>query len=137
MQNNPINSQLNEVIMSWEQYLNRSLPLMKELADRFYKSIEQQPWGELPQLTEAFLWIFQVFETLAQAGGSSYEAWKDVEQAMNAISHELQTLNDAISDKDPVAVGDILNYEVLPKLEGLHSVVSMIIKHEVAQNETN
>ncbi|MGG1518937.1 hypothetical protein ABE504_26235 [Paenibacillus oryzisoli] len=135
MHNNPIKSQLDEVIISLEQYLNRSLPVIKDLADRFYKSVDLQPWGELPQLTEAFLWIFQVFETLAQAGGSSYADWKNVEQVMSEISRELQALNDAISDNDPVAVGDIVNYEVLPKLEELHSVISAIIKHEVAQNE--
>ncbi|RTE07907.1 hypothetical protein [Paenibacillus whitsoniae] len=133
MPNNHNNSQLNEVVMSWEQYLNRSVPFMKELADRFYRSIEQQPWGELPQLTEAILWIFQVYETLAQAGASSYAVWKDVEQVMSGISRELQALNDALSDKDPVAVGDIMNYEVLPKLEELHNLVSTIIKHEVVQ----
>lgn len=132
MQNNHIKSQLNEVIISWEQYLDYSLPVIKELADRFYKSIEQQPWIELPQLTEAFSWIFQVFESLQQAGASSYDDWKGVKKLMDKMASELHVLHDAISAKDPVTIGDILNYEVLPILEELHGVVSTIIKHEVA-----
>ncbi|NOU66750.1 hypothetical protein GC096_22140 [Paenibacillus sp. LMG 31461] len=131
METNNVRSQLNEVILSFEQYLNRSLPVIKDQADRFYKSLEHQPWSELPQLAEAFSWIFQVFESMTQAGASSYEGWHEVENAIIKFSNELEGLYEAISAQDSVAIGDILNYEVLPILEKIHGFLVIIVEQEV------
>lgn len=127
---------VNELLLSAEEYTNRSLPYIKELTDGFYNNPSPSNWNSLGELFEGIQWLATMFELVDQSTVSPSN-WDEVTQQTVVMKDELQNFEDAMKSTDTVLIADLLQYEILPVFETLSILVKKAIDTEGNRHDLN
>ncbi|WP_147512960.1 hypothetical protein [Brevibacillus massiliensis] len=122
----------NEVLMTANEYLERSLPLISLLSDEFYQGPKQETWEQFEQLIEGLQWMEQTVQYVSN-NKPSCEQWQETFR----WSTELAELEQAVIQQDAVLIGDILRYEILTRLEMLKKELEQEIHNGVINHDLN
>lgn len=105
-----------ETLSSLLSYAKRSLIALPILADEMYEaSISTTSWGKLVDFIEGLQWI--------QTTAVYYEKYRSTLD----FSKELENLNLAVLQKDNILIGDIIQYEVIPRYQEIEDVLAKVI----------
>ncbi|GIO07342.1 hypothetical protein J31TS6_33700 [Brevibacillus reuszeri] len=96
-------------ILSIQEYIGKALPVLSQLFNEFYSTPSQNTWENLGQLVEGLEWIGKAVEFIDSA--ELYDFKKEVEDI--AI---------AVSQKDTGLIGDLIQYEIIPRFEEIRNV---------------
>lgn len=127
---------IGEMLISAEQYLDRAIPAVKILADRFYQGAAADAWGQFEQLLEALQWLSQVISIVEQ-NKQLFPSWESNISIAFSFAGILGNIDEAIKNKDLVLIADILNYELTPMLEKLSEDIQKTIDGEGLRSGTN
>lgn len=105
-----------ETVSSLLAYVKRSLIELPILADEMYEtSVSAASWGKLVDFIEGLQWI--------QTTAVYYEKY----QSTLDFSKELENLNLAVLQKDNILIGDIIQYEIIPRYQEIENVLAKVI----------
>jgi hypothetical protein len=107
------------------EYMSSSLPLLRSLVEEFYShSVSSESWVQLGQLVEGLQWIQRAAAVIS-----------DLQGRIN-FAEEVGALGTAISHQDNTMIGDIIQYEIIPRYE---SVLAYFTNHrnEVKEHNVN
>ncbi len=127
---------INELLLSSEEYTNRSLPYIKELTDEFYNNPSPSNWNSLGELFEGIQWISTMFELVDQSTVRPSN-WDEVTQQTIVMKDELENFEEAMKSTDTVLIADLLQYEILPVFETLSILVKQAIDTEGNRHDLN
>lgn len=120
---------VRESLNSTREYLNRALPEIEALIDRFYQAPDQKAWSLFLDLLEGLQWIHQVVNTVQDAGYPSLN--RDVFGKIDAeLLQHYAALAEGLENKDHVLIADVIQYEVLPVLETLSREINSMVVEE-------
>lgn len=128
-------SLINDMLLSAVQYTKKASPEVKALSDEFYQGATSELWSKLEQLVEAIQWFQQTAKFIEVQKMKE----EDIAVAIQALdfSKELESLMEAVQNQDSLLLGDILQYEILPRFEQMAAVLPQVVQKEVVLNEIN
>ncbi|HZG87393.1 hypothetical protein [Paenibacillus sp.] len=109
---------IEDMIHSSEEYIQRALPEVKDLADAFYRN-DMAGWAKLEQLFEGMQWLTQLSEALREVSSGGGPTSGDMHQLLSDFQPQWKEMVEAVEQGDKALVGDLLTYEVVPLLERL------------------
>jgi hypothetical protein len=125
-----------QTILTLESHLVEAIPEMKRIADDFYKQPDQDTWLQLNQVLESIQWVEQTCQhtskILNETSGLSFD--------VSHLFHRkeiLESLLEAMNNKDTVLIGDLINYELTPLLESIQQTIIKVIDIGVVRNDLN
>jgi hypothetical protein len=110
--------------------LLRAIPAVETLAGEFYQGPSQESWLRLNELAEGLQWLLQTDWIMRESG-----RWPASPQGDQRMSDALRELEQAVEAEDPVLVGDLIAYEILPFFREMSSKVSQLIDKEVVRDD--
>ncbi|MGF9910074.1 hypothetical protein [Brevibacillus porteri] len=102
-----------ETLRSVEEYLQNSLPLLETLYQDFYDNPSERVWQDFGKLIESMEWISKVAEFTDS-------------QAFLDYGEEVRNLEIAVSQQDAGQIGDIIQFEIIPRFEKAIETLSAI-----------
>ena len=125
----PAKEFINNLMLSIEEYVERAIPYVVELFDGFYNNPTKDEWGSLAELFEGIQWLSIVIDSV-EVSVIRPESWKEISTTTVEVQGELESLEEALENNDTILIGDILQYEILPVLEKIKSLVTKSIDSE-------
>lgn len=119
-----ISGLMQDILQSTSLYLERSLPALKKLAESFYSEVNTDTWQDLSNFLEGLQWLLQSTEMMESISGladivEDYQHWNRYSKAVQEIQSLVTELNEPLQYEDYVSVGDVLLYEVVPRMQAL------------------
>ncbi|NQF13284.1 hypothetical protein HPY31_05045 [Brevibacillus sp. HB1.3] len=102
-----------ETLHSVKGYLQNALPLLETLYQDFYDSPSERAWQDFGKLIESIEWISKVAEFTDS-------------QAFLDCREEVRNLELAVSQQDNGQIGDIIQFEIIPRFEKAIEALSAI-----------
>lgn len=127
---------INDLLLSAEEYTERSVPQITELVDEFYNNPSGENWADLSALFEGVQWLTTMIETVNQSAVRPTN-WDEVVTSSEALQTELGNLEEALENADTVLVADMLQYEILPVFESFVIEFKTIIDTEGTRHDLN
>ena len=123
---------MQSILLSTDEYLDRAIPAVEQLAGVLYSSVDADAWQQIDQLIEGVQWLQQSFDTMDSLPNlanrlSDYEQWNLYSQALRELVESVASLGEPLKFADHVSVSDIMLYEIKPALEKLHTNLSSLI----------
>lgn len=117
-----LKSLLDETFTSAYNYLNNGLPQVEQLADSFYKSVDETKWNVLLDLIDGIDWLIDTCIQIDKINHlndllSDYGVWNEYVRQIHKLSEIIPEFEEAMKQHDHVLLGDLLLYEVLPFFE--------------------
>jgi len=108
----------DEVILSAGEYLDRAIPVLTELAPKFYRESNADCWRQLAELTDGVKWLLDSFSLIDKEIAMNphiqgYSNWNEYLQQIYSLKENMEQLGQAMESRDMVLIGDLLNYEVI------------------------
>lgn len=116
-----------------DEYLERAIPIINNLADKFYREPNVEDWDQIGDLTEGIGFIFHSLESIDSMENlndilPNYQVWNEYVREAKSISEVLEELNSAMENGDTVLVGDLLSYEIVPVFENMKEKLDVLTK---------
>lgn len=126
---------LQDIFQTALDYVTRALPQLSALVDEFYRVPREGTWHALGQLVEGLQWFQQTESFIART--ASIPEWAQVGKDLFAFSAVLTQLDEAVAQEDATMIGDIIQYEVMPRFETMANVLPSVVAKEGEQNGVN
>lgn len=94
-------------------YLNRAIPLITQLADRFYQNPGQEDWKVFSDLLAGIEWLDETLILISKVEKSE-DILRTFHDLRVSIQNQVKNMNEALKASDSVLTADILQYEVQP-----------------------
>ncbi len=125
-----------EIILSTMDYIERVCPQIEMLSNEFYKTPNEDSWGNLINLIEGFNWIIDGFTSIDSNPQlknivKSYEQWNLYAQDVYSLKELMGEFEEILRDTDLVSIADILSYEIVPIFEDMKEKLGKIIGERV------
>lgn len=127
---------VNDLLLSAEEYVERAVPHINDLADAFYHNPSQENWLVLNELFEGIQWLASMITAVDQSIVRPIN-WDAVMEPAKELQEELGTLEEALENTDTVLVADVLQYEVLPVFETVAVEIKIAIDTEGMRHDLN
>lgn len=131
---------VKEVIFSSYDYMDKNLGKIQSLADEFYKEPDSESWNDLKNLIEVIQWFFQSVKNIDSIKNLEkivvdYENWNNYVGELLSLKENFAEMNEAISKKDNILIGDIIKHEFLPSFTKMHEyLINILDKIEEKNN---
>lgn len=113
---------LDKALGACRQYLETAVPEISRLGEDFYKDPTSGTWERFGQMLEGLEWISRLLDSIA-ANPDACLYPETYQRLGNELSQHLRQLHDAVSDRDMVFTGDLIQYEIAPLLAGLQDTI--------------
>lgn len=122
---------IHEFLLSTEDYLNRAIPAVQQLADSFYNQVDSESWLQVNYLLEGIQWLLETFETIDSFPNltgliDDYQLWNIYSQSLRELQESVTKLDEPLKFADHVTVGDVLLYEIKPALEKMKTSIPSV-----------
>jgi hypothetical protein len=126
-----ISELMQDILQSTILYLERSLPALEKLAESFYSEVNTDTWQDLSNFLEGLQWLAQSVEVMDEISGladmvADYEQWNRYSKAVRELQPIVAAIDEPLQHEDYVSVGDVLLYEVIPRMQELLTNVPSI-----------
>lgn len=119
-------------LITIDDYVERAIPIINNLANKFYKEADADDWNQISELFEGIGFIFHTLQSIDTMENlnelvPNYEAWNEYVSETKALDDVIKELNSAIQNGDTVLIGDMLSYEVVPVFEKMKEKLSVLV----------
>lgn len=115
---------LLNILHTGQEYIQNAIPQLQPLVDEFYAVPDSTSWRKLGDLTEGMQWFQQT--SLFMRGLKTLPEWGVDLQSALQFDAILSQLADAVNQEDAVLIGDIIQYEIIPRFETLSQLLANI-----------
>ncbi|PKM75451.1 MAG: hypothetical protein CVU92_01240 [Firmicutes bacterium HGW-Firmicutes-17] len=113
---------IEETLGTSFDYIKNAVGLLKPLAESYYQSPGQDAWTQLADLFEGIGWLLDTMTRIDQIEQldlylANYDIWNEYVRAMKNLNNQIKELEQAMTNRDNVLIGDLILYEILPVFE--------------------
>lgn len=103
-------------------YIANAVDLLKPLAESYYQSPGQDAWNQLADFFEGIGWLLDTMTRIDQIEQldlylTNYDIWNEYVLSMKNLNNQIIELEQAMTNRDNVLIGDLILYEILPVFE--------------------
>lgn len=126
-----ITEYIKEILDSTSLYLERAIPAIEELAEKFYHEADADSWQQVDNLLEGIGWLIETFNMIDSLPSladifADYEKWNLYSKAVRELQEVTTNLEEPLELADYVSVADIMLYEIKPALESMRSNIPTV-----------
>lgn len=114
-----------EMIEDALAYLNRAIPVLEPLSERFVQGPDSEAWSLLGHMVEGMQWVAGMLTTTLQSRANSYR---------EGITQAIGNLQEAIQFQDYTSISDIIHFEILPVYEDIRDHLIQSAEAEGSQH---
>ncbi|HBZ81757.1 hypothetical protein NST23_25690 [Brevibacillus sp. FSL K6-0770] len=115
-----------ETLLSIKDYTSRSIEYLNGLAYHFQtENVTSETWEDLGKLVEGLMWI--------QNTTPFYPEY----ETLFTFTSEMETINTAVIQQDTGLLGDMIEYEIIPRYQAIQEALEDIGSQEVNGNGAN
>lgn len=126
----------NDLLLSAEHYIERSIPELSTLSEQFYGTTNQETWNQFGDMLEGIQWLNQLITSIDELKIQPNN-WNEYLTIAATLENELKNLEEALQNKDHVLIGDIIQYEIEPIYQSLQHEVKHSIDKEGMRHDIN
>lgn len=108
-----------EVLQTADEYLDNLTKGVAAISEYIQEGKEQEGINLIPQVADGMQWLMQAIELTKDVQKKEIEVG-----SMNEFFEEIV---EALENEDYILVGDLFNYEILPRLESIHKDLKLTI----------
>ncbi|UFJ40055.1 hypothetical protein LOK74_18755 [Brevibacillus humidisoli] len=120
---------LYDLLRTGKEYIGGAIVQLPLLVDEFYNVPTSDSWIKLSQLTEGIQWFQQTALFIQEV--RSLPKWAAGIQDVFQFASILSQLEEAVNQEDSTMIGDIIQYEILPRFEDISRILVEIDENEV------
>ncbi len=123
---------IRENLVTIDEYVERAIPTMNNLADRFQKGADLDDWDHISELFEGIGFIFYTLESIDTMGNldeivPNYSAWNGYVLEVKSLEEVLKELNIAVENKDETSISELLTSKVVPVFEKIKRKLESLV----------
>lgn len=127
-----IEEMIKDNLHTVSEYVKGAIPLINDLADKFYTEPNVEDWNQISDLFEGLGFILDTLENIDNMENlnelvTSYEAWNEYVAESKSLDGIVNELNEAIENSDTVLIGDLLSYEIVPVFEKMKTKLDVLV----------
>ncbi|USG65325.1 hypothetical protein NDK47_24990 [Brevibacillus ruminantium] len=130
-----ISELINDILISTGQYSERAIPELQELFEECYKGPDKDTWVKFGQLVEGIQWLQQTGVFIKENRESVNDC--QIQEEIFNFANEVVLLEEAVEQQDFILLGDIIQYEILPKFQLIGNHLKNITSYEVVKHDFN
>lgn len=116
-----------------EEYISRAIPIIKDLANNFYKQPSNEDWNQIGQLFEGIGFIFHTLESVDSMENleeiiGNYQIWNEYAVLVKSLNSVLVDFDKAVEDKNTGLIGDLLSSKVVPVFETMKEKLNILLE---------
>jgi hypothetical protein len=125
----------DELIASSHAYCIQVTEQLPLLSTQYYQTPTQESWQQFQSFIEGVEWLTQLIGLIGEQGAlyNNAAAFPEIGIALNQMMSELL---EGMERQDHTAIGDLLQYEVVPLIEKLQQELHQTIGEEVYSDDT-
>lgn len=121
------------ILESTQGYIKRALPEMYEVFEECYQQPSESTWTKLGQLIEGIQWLQQTATFLEKEKAKLTDL--SIDKDLLSFSNEIVVLGEAVENQDFILIGDIIQYELIPKFEQISDHIQTMNSYEVTKHD--
>ena len=115
-----------------DDYVDRAIPIVTSLSDKFCKEPEVEDWKQISELFEGIGFIFDTLESIDNMENlneivSDYKVWNEYVSEVKSLDDILKKLNLAIENDDTDLIGSVLSGEIVPVFKKMKEKLSILV----------
>ncbi|GAB2719806.1 hypothetical protein ACFQWB_16175 [Paenibacillus thermoaerophilus] len=114
-----------EMIEDALAYLNRAIPVLEPLSERFVQGPDSEAWSLLGHMVEGMQWI---------SGMLALTQFNQADRFREGVSQAIGNLQGAIQIQDYTSISDIIHFEILPVYEEIRDHLIQSAEAEGSQH---
>lgn len=123
---------IEETLGAAFDYIANAVGLLKPLAESYYQSPGQDAWNQLADLFEGISWLLDTMSRIDQIEQldlylANYDIWNEYVQVMKNLNNQIKELEQAMTNRDNVLIGDLILYEILPVFESAEEKIRFLV----------
>lgn len=127
-----IEEMISDNLHTISEYVEGAIPLINDLADKFYRQPNAEDWIQITDLFEGLGFILDILENIDNMENlndlvASYEVWNEYVVEVKLLDEIVKELNTAIENSDTVLIGDLLSHEIVPVFEKMKTKLDILI----------
>ena len=120
------------ILQSTNEYVERAIPELYALSEECYQSPGTTTWGKLQQLIEGIQWLEQTAVFLEKNRDNPLSS--QIDTSLFSFSNEVLIMGEAIEGQDFILLGDIIQYEIIPKFESILHNLNNSVREDQAHD---
>ncbi len=118
-----VHQYLQQVLGIVDTFLEKALPTIREVADEFYASPNDETWQQFDSGMSGMSSLLGIIDSMVSIPALASQKGR-FEKLGESVGGDLENLKNAALAKDYTLMADILHYEVIPFMESLHQLVT-------------
>ena len=119
-------------LINIDEYIERAIPIITKLADRFYKDVDSDDWSQVSELLEVIGFILHTFEGIDNMDNlneivSDYKVWNEYANEVKSIEYIVKSLNSSLEKNDKELVGKLLSSKVVPIFKNMNMKLDVLV----------
>lgn len=119
-------------LLTIDEYVRRAVPIINDLADRFYGEPNVEEWKQISELLEGIGFIFHTLESVDNMENlneivPNYEIWNEYVKEVKSLEEILKELESGMDNSDTVLIGDILSYKIVPVFKNMELKLNTLV----------
>lgn len=130
----PYRTATDEGLLSLADYFQRAIPHLGQVSAQLYGGQSETAWTDIMHLCEALQWMSDLTQSVEKLG-VAYKQWDTYLVAIVDMQTQLNDLYGAMEAKDMSLLADLLQYELLPRLQTIATALQVIIDEEISRHD--
>ncbi|GGL54500.1 hypothetical protein [Sporolactobacillus putidus] len=109
---------IHDNLLLAKDYLDRAIPRVIHLTDRFYKNPSKEDWLAFEELLDGVQWLEKMLTAIDRTNKHP-ENWGQYTAIFSSLQKVLKNVEEALQSGDTVLIADLVLYEIEPLLKRL------------------
>ena len=123
---------IRENLVTIDKYVERAIPIISNLADRFQKGADSDDWDHISELFEGIGFIFHTLESIDTMENldeivPNYSAWNGYVSEVRFLEEVLKELTVAVENKDEISISESLSSKIVPIFEKIKEKLDSLV----------
>lgn len=119
-------------LITIDAYVERAIPIIKKLADKFYKQPAEDDFKQIGELSEGIGFIHHTFNSIDSMENlneivPNYEVWNEYAKEVKTLEELVKQLSHSVKNKELVSIGDLLSSEIVSVFEKMNKKLGILV----------
>lgn len=127
-----------DTLLSLEQYIDRVLPILPQVAESFYIRASGEIWQQFQELLNGLEWIINIVPAAwDEEVLTSFHNTENYIKIVSKLKLQIIQLGEALEMKDHILIGDTISYEIVGTFKELQTEIAATIEHGEIRHDIN
>ncbi|AFS77330.1 hypothetical protein Curi_c02500 [Gottschalkia acidurici 9a] len=123
---------IQDNIVTTKDYIDRAIPSLNKLSERFHTEPREEDWHEIGDLFEGVGWLLESYQNIDSLEDlnniiSSYEIWNEYVKEVRSLNDLLIEIEQAMKNNNITNIGDLLSQKIVPIFKKMNEKLESLL----------